>query len=75
MKKINYFLFFKHEKRCKTSKAKFEVFQTVMMNDENTIFGNFYTGVVSEKITQNPLFGENGKIAKKTFQKSFNQNV
>ena len=75
MKKINYFLFFKHEKRFETSKAKFEVFQTVMMNDENTIFGNFYTGVVSGKNTQNPLFGENEKIAKKTFQKSFNQNV
>ena len=75
MKKTNYFLFFKREKRCETSKVKFEVFQTVMMNDENTIFGNFYTGVVSGKNTQNPLFGENEKIAKNTFQKSFNQNV
>ena len=72
MKNLNYFFFFKHGKSCETFTIKIEVFQTVMMNDENTIFGNFYTGVVSEKITQNPIFGENGKIAKKTFQKSFN---
>ena len=75
MKNLNYFFFFKHGKRCETFTIKIEVFQTVMMNDENTIFGNFYTGVVSGKNTQNPHFGDNEKIAKKSFQKSFNQNV